>query len=169
MPMEADEGNRAASRAKSSALALKSLIGVDVVVAVVAPVAAARLAAYWPLQIGSGLVGVWTFLMVWTIQHAADDPNRNRTAVRDAIAYAFVTTYLVIVSWSVFSRLATHNDTTSLDPLAQTLLSHFTYLTGIVVTAHLGAGALERFGTQRSGKQNGDNGSQFTPDTDTGN
>ena len=132
-------------------LGLKSLVGVDVAVAVGAPIVGVRLAAYWPLQIGGALVGVWTFLLVWIIQHDAGDPNRDRTAVRDAIVSAFVTTYLVMVSWCVFSRLATDQHAASLDPLAQTLVSNFTYLTGIVVAAHVGAGAVEKYGAQRAG------------------
>lgn len=144
-----------------------SLIGVDLTIAVAAPIASVCLKAYWPLQVGAAVVGVWTFLLVWIIQHEAGEADRKRTAVRDAIVSAFVTTYLLIVSWSVFSRLATEKDAASLDPLAQTLLAHFTYLTGIVVAAHLGAGALEKYGAQRS-QQSGGSESQSAADPDTG-
>jgi hypothetical protein len=138
-----------------STFKLTALVVGDLLVAIAAPASAVGLNpdSYWPLQIGAALIGVWTFLMVWMIQHGADASERRRTAVRDAIAAAFVTTYLVIVSWSVFSRLATNQDVANLDPLAVTLVSHFTYLTGIVVAAHVGAGALEKFGAQRSGLQ----------------
>lgn len=126
------------------------LVAVDVIVAVGAPILAAERSEYWPLQVGAALVGVWTFLMVWIIQHRHIDEERNRTAVRDAIVSAFVTSYLIIVSWSLFSRSGTGQQMGNLDPLAQTLLAHFTYLTGIVVAAHVGAGALETVG-RRSG------------------
>jgi hypothetical protein len=149
-------------------LRLISLVGVDLTAAVAAPIASMCLKAYWPLQVGAAVVGVWTFLLVWIIQHGAADSDRNRTAVRDAIVSAFVTTELMIVSWSVFSRLGTEKDAASLDPLAQTLLAHFTYLTGIVIAAHLGAGALEKYGAQRSGQQPDGSESQSVPDPDTG-
>ncbi|MEV0671414.1 hypothetical protein [Mycobacterium sp. NPDC050441] len=138
---------------------LVSLIAVDVVVAVAAPIVAAARSSYCPLQVGAALVGVWTFLMVWAIQHHRKaDRERNRTAVRDAIVSAFVTTYLMVVSWSLFSRAATGHEMGNLDPLAQTMLAHFTYLTGIVVAAHVGAGALEAVGARRSGSQSDDGG-----------
>ncbi|MGW4098592.1 hypothetical protein [Mycobacterium sp. NPDC004974] len=140
---------------------LVSLVAVDVIVAVAAPIAAAELSEYWPLQVGAALVGLWTFLMVWIIQHGNSDPERNRTAVRDAIVSAFVTSYLIIVSWSLFSRANNGQPMGNVDPLAHTLLAHFTYLTGIVVAAHVGAGALESVRARRSGTPS-DGGGQDT-------
>jgi hypothetical protein len=67
-----------------------------------------------------------------------------------------VTTYLAVVSWGVFAHVATPKDAAGLDPLAQTLIPHFAYLTGIVVAAHFGAGALETLESQRSGQQSVD-------------
>jgi amino acid transporter len=132
---------------------LVALVAVDVAVAVAAPVTAAALSTYCPLQIGAALVGVWTFLMVWRIQHGNSERERKRTAVRDAIVSAFVASYLVIVGWSLFARTESGHLAGNLDPLAQTLLAHFTYLTGIVVAAHVGAGAVEAVGARRSGTQ----------------
>ncbi len=136
---------------------LMVLIGVDVLVVVVAPVFACLCKSTSAFQAGAALVGVWTFLMVWAIQHGVDDHERNRTAVRDAIVFAFVTTYLAVIGWTAF--WPPDGKQSELPSLTGMFGSHFTYLTGIVVAAHIGAGALEKLGSQRTGQDSSATGS----------
>jgi hypothetical protein len=65
------------------------------------------------------------------------------------------------MGWTVFSPPAT--DTSGLTSLADLFGSHFSYLTGIVVAAHIGAGALEKFGSQRTGQPSNATGSRQLP------
>ena len=70
--------------------------------------------------------------------------------MRDAIAAAFVTVYLTIVAWSAFFAISTSGEPAQLSPLTQTVISNFTYLTGIVVAFYFGTDALMRIGDKRT-------------------
>lgn len=121
-----------------------AVIGVDVALAVVGP---------WkvvqddkPLQMCAAVIAIWTYFMVWSIQRhprqTAAAPASN--PVRDAVASAVIVTYLVMVSWTTFNRLATNEEQVKLDALSQVMVSHFTTLTAIVVIAYIGANSAEK-------------------------
>jgi hypothetical protein len=65
--------------------------------------------------------------------------------MRDAIAAAFVVTYLVIVGWSAFFNYLTDvTQQSALSPLTSSLITNFTALTGVVVGSYFGADALKQ-------------------------
>ncbi|WP_345349594.1 hypothetical protein [Rhodococcus olei] len=100
-----------------------------------------------PLQAGAAVIGVITFTCVWLIQRDSMRDNPTTNSMRDAIAAAFVVTYLVMVGWSAFFNNAVHvqpSEQDALSPLTQTLISNFTYLTATVVVFYFGADTVKQ-------------------------
>ncbi|NED49323.1 hypothetical protein G3I24_00130 [Micromonospora aurantiaca] len=104
------------------------------------------------LMTGAALIGAITFLGVWYVQrmHLL---NGSSVAMRDAIAAAFVLTYLPMVGWSAFSPYVREGDPVKQLPMAQNLLNNFTYLTGTVVVFYFGAQAIAAAIDSRSRSQ----------------
>lgn len=133
------------------------LVVADLVFVALGPLLVNLTKGDWPLQICAGVIAVLTFFLMWLNQHenvqslseqALNDVPPN--PVRDAIAAAFVVTYLVMVVWRVFYRVASGQEAVKVDSLAQTFLSNFTFLTGVVVSFYFSAGAVERVAHIRS-------------------
>src|SRR5882757_9771827 len=131
---------------------LIGLIGIDTTIAGVAPVAN----FYWnpdiPLQVGAAILALWTFFMTWQIQR---DPVNTATEtaanpIRDAIATAFVVTYLVMVGWSTFFRVFSPDTKFKLGPISEAFIPNFTVLTGIVVGSYFGADAIKQVAMVRN-------------------
>ncbi|OBI18361.1 hypothetical protein A5713_18035 [Mycobacterium sp. E2497] len=115
------------------------LIG-DVVVAAGAPFLNKRFEGWnGPLEAGAAVIAIGTFLGVWLLQRYRGAGRSDRNSMRDAIAAAFVATYLVIVGWATFSKLG--GDQTQ---LARDLVTNFTVLVGVVVGGYFGADAIKQ-------------------------
>jgi hypothetical protein len=125
---------------------LIGLIGVDAAIAGVAPVVNSYWNADIPLQVGAALLAVWTFFMMWQIQRDPVNTARETAAnpIRDAVAAAFVMTYLVMVGWSTFFRVFTPEAKFELGPISKEFIANFTFLTGIVVGSYFGADAIKQ-------------------------
>lgn len=123
-----------------------ALVSVNLAVAAAGPVWDRHADTDMPLEMGAAVVAVWTFFMVWLIQrdpaYARENPASN--PLRDAIAAAFVVTYLVIVGWTAFFHLFTSVEHPALAPLTQTFVSNFTFLTGVVVGSYFGVDVVKQ-------------------------
>jgi hypothetical protein len=84
--------------------------------------------------------------MVWLIQRDSvyGRENSTRNPIRDAIAAAFVVTYLLIVGWTAFFHLYKQGQQYQLAPLTQTFVNNFTVLTGVVVGSYFGVDAVKQ-------------------------
>jgi hypothetical protein len=122
-----------------------ALVGVDFIAAAGAPVVD-QLASYTntALQVAAAVIAVWTYFFVWLIQRDPVNKDPRTNSVRDAITASFVVTYLVMVSWSAFFNMAPANGQYALDPLGQTFISNFTFLTGVVVGSYFGADVVKQ-------------------------
>src|SRR5690242_11842963 len=123
-----------------------TLVGVNLAIAAAGPVWDRHSDTDMPLEMGAAVVAVWTFFMVWLIQrdpaYARENPASN--PLRDAIAAAFVVTYLVIVGWTAFFHLFSSVDHPALAPLTQTFVTNFTFLTGVVVGSYFGVDVVKQ-------------------------
>jgi predicted MFS family arabinose efflux permease len=131
---------------RSTRRAAEAMIGLDILVALGAP-----LWNYYfkqvdiPLQLGAAVIAVATFFGVWLLQRNEAAGRASRNSMRDAIAAAFVVTYLVIVGWSAFFNYLTDvTQQSALSPLTSSLITNFTALTGVVVGSYFGADALKQ-------------------------
>jgi hypothetical protein len=116
------------------------IVGVDVAVAAGAPALADSLKSPSWLQVGAAVIAVTTFLGVWLMERDATGvPDRN--PMHDAIAAAFVVTYLVSVAWAAFMFFSSD---VKISSLASTLVQNFTVLTGVVVGGHFSADTVKR-------------------------
>jgi hypothetical protein len=97
-----------------------------------------------PLQVGAAVIAVVTFLGIWMVQHNLTGSGPETNSMRDAIAAAFVVTYLVIVGWATFLGFYSGERQETLNPLANTVLPSFTVLTGVVVGGYFGADAIKQ-------------------------
>jgi len=118
------------------------VVAVDVAVAAYAPIATDVFRWYYWLQVGAAVIAVTTFLGVWLTERNTTS-GAQRDPMRDAIAAAFVVTYLVSVSWAVFLFVGP-NVNPQMTQLQLTLVQNFTVLTGVVVGAHFSADALKQ-------------------------
>lgn len=117
------------------------LVAGDLVVAAGAPAWNYYVKDYnTPLEAGAAVIAVGTFLGVWLLQRHAGAGRDDRNSMRDAIAAAFVVTYLVIVGWAAFIKSS--DDTAP--PLTKDLVGNFTVLVGVVVGGYFGADAVKQ-------------------------
>jgi hypothetical protein len=129
---------------------LRLVCGIDATAAIGAPAANFFIeSSDVALSCGAALIGVATFLG-FAYYGLAVLNRASSDALRDAIAAAFVTVYLTIVAWSAFFAISTSGEPAQLSPLTQTVISNFTYLTGIVVAFYFGTDALMRIGDKRT-------------------
>jgi hypothetical protein len=137
--------NSAVTQGRRTGWSPVTLVAVDVLVAAGAPLLD-RYMVHHDLILGAGaaVIASSTFLGVWLIQRKEAAGRAVRNSMRDAIAAAFVMTYLVIVSWSAFFNFLLAQGPATLSPLSATLVTNFTVLTGIVVGGYFGADAVKQ-------------------------
>jgi hypothetical protein len=123
-----------------------ALVGVDLAIAAAGPVWDRHSNTDMPLEMGAAVVAVWTYFMVWLIQRRSVEAIENPASnpIRDAIAAAFVVTYLVIVGWTAFFHLFKEGEQYQLAPLTQMFVTNFTFLTGVVVGSYFGADVVKQ-------------------------
>lgn len=73
----------------------------------------------------------------------------------DAVAAAFVMSYLVIVGWSTFFRVVTPEARFELRPISKEFIANYTFLTGIVVGSYFGADAIKQVAIIRHRQSDG--------------
>lgn len=117
-----------------------TLVAGDLVVAAGAPVWNRYVEPFnIPLESGAAVMAVGTFLGVWLLQRHAGAGRDERNSMRDAIAAAFVVTYLVIVGWATFFKGDTERP-----ELSKEVVGSFTVLVGVVIGGYFGADAIKQ-------------------------
>jgi hypothetical protein len=120
-----------------------TLVLVDVAVATVAPIIAEWKNNLTWLQVGAAVIAVATFLGVWLLQRHRAAGRAEWNSMRDAIAAAFVLTYLAIVGWVTFIGFY-KTDEPKVIGLTSMLVQNFTVLTGVVVGGYFSADAIKQ-------------------------
>jgi len=84
------------------------------------------------------LVSVGLVTFYGTISAGAKDRRLSKQDIRMAIVISMLTTYIVLVGTVVF-----FNKGSALPPIAQTMITHFTTIVGVVIAFYFGAEAYE--------------------------
>ncbi|GAC1397104.1 MAG: hypothetical protein NVSMB60_06850 [Mycobacterium sp.] len=140
-----------------------ALVSVDLTAAAAAPIVDHLFSdTNTALQVAAAVIAVWTYFFVWVIQRDPVNKDPRTNSVRDAITASFVVTYLVMVAWTAFFNMASTDSQYALDPLGQTFISNFTFLTGVVVGSYFGADVVKQVAQIRHRQAETDNQSEAT-------
>ena len=94
-----------------------------------------------PVALSIGCVGVITFVGVLMLSnYLSGDPELAKKEMRKAIAASFTLVYLVFLALVIFTEAFTAGT-----ELAETVVSHFTYIVGIIIVFYFGSRSLEEY------------------------
>lgn len=86
-----------------------------------------------------GAIGIITFVgALVLVNYGSQDPEFTKKEVRKAIAAAFLVTYLALLSMVTFGTLPAGQT-----ELAAKVVTHFTWITGIIIGFYFGSRAVE--------------------------
>jgi len=105
-----------------------------------------------PVALAIGCVGVITFVGVLMLSnYLSGDPELAKKEMRKAIAASFTLVYLVFLALVIFTEAFTAET-----ELAKTVVSHFTYIVGIIIVFYFGSRALEEYRNKKKEQMEGE-------------
>jgi len=114
-----------------------TMVVATVAINVIAVAAMRMMSSNAPLGLAAGLTALVAFIGMLMLAQEPDGPWRlSESAMRTAIASAFIAEYIALVSMVAFSR-----ESGDLPDVGKTLVTNFTQLVGVVVAFYFGASA----------------------------
>jgi uncharacterized membrane protein HdeD (DUF308 family) len=92
----------------------------------------------FPLFVAMSGIGIITFLGILALTNLlSEDPKISKGEIRKSITISSIFVYFTLISFVSFS------DRTLYPELAKTVVSHFTYIIGIIIAFYFGSRAVE--------------------------